>query len=133
MTCDGYVQTSAVQVFLAVINLILCTQRMPCENSVKTCIGSILAVSILVLEVCLYCVVPAHQPPCLLLNALFLHCLCCVRDNYASTQCAQPFSSPIDLPFTILQLISSALQHYPTPQRVSHAWAAVYMLGNSQC
>ena len=46
-------QTSAVQVFLAVINLILCTQRMPCENSLKTCIGSTLAVSILVLEVCL--------------------------------------------------------------------------------
>jgi len=44
-------QTSAVQVFLAVINLILCTQRMPCENSMKTCIGSILAVTILVLEV----------------------------------------------------------------------------------
>ena len=47
-------QTSAVQVFLAVINLILCTQRMPCENSLKTCIGSTLAVSILVLEVCLF-------------------------------------------------------------------------------
>ena len=46
-----YLQTSAVQVFLAVINLILCTQRMPCENSISTCIGSILAVTILVLEV----------------------------------------------------------------------------------
>ncbi|CAL5226805.1 g9666 [Coccomyxa viridis] len=45
------ITTSAVQVFLAVINLILCTQRMPCENSMKTCIGSILAVSILVLEI----------------------------------------------------------------------------------
>ena len=45
-------QTSAVQVFLAVINLILCTQRMPCENNISTCIGSILAVTILVLEVC---------------------------------------------------------------------------------
>ena len=64
MTCDGCVQTSAVQVFLAVINLILCTQRMPCENSVKTCIGSILAVSILVLEVCLRCVALTDQPPC---------------------------------------------------------------------
>ena len=52
VTRGGCAQTSAVQVFLAVINLILCTQRMPCENSMKTCIGSILAVSILVLEVC---------------------------------------------------------------------------------
>ncbi|CAK0786300.1 hypothetical protein CVIRNUC_009513 [Coccomyxa viridis] len=45
------ITTSAVQVFLAVINLILCTQRMPCENSISTCIGSILAVTILVLEI----------------------------------------------------------------------------------
>ncbi len=52
-------QTSAVQVFLAVINLILCTQRMPCENSLKTCIGSTLAVTILVLEVCPSC--PSHH------------------------------------------------------------------------
>ena len=51
-------QTSAVQVFLAVINLILCTQRMPCENNISTCIGSILAVTILVLEVrATFCVI----------------------------------------------------------------------------
>ncbi len=75
LTCSGCVQTSAVQVFLAVINLILCTQRMPCENSMKTCIGSILAVSILVLEVCsmLYhnvsAAFPCHRVLCPLLPA----------------------------------------------------------------
>ena len=58
--CGLCLQTSAVQVFLAVINLILCTQRMPCENSISTCIGSILAVTILVLEVRgTFCVIDA--------------------------------------------------------------------------
>ena len=70
--------------FLAVINLILCTQRMPCENSMKTCIGSILAVSILVLEVRLSCILlisPATEcftalPAC---SAMPLRLVCLLR------------------------------------------------------
>ena len=44
-------QTSAVQVFLAVINLILCTQRTPCTSNLSACIGVTLAITILILEV----------------------------------------------------------------------------------
>ena len=49
--CTGVAQTSAVQVFLAVINLILCTQRTPCTSRLAACIGVTLAIAILILEV----------------------------------------------------------------------------------
>jgi uncharacterized membrane protein YwaF len=43
-------QTSAVQVFLAVINLILATQRSPCSASLSVCLAITLAICILMLE-----------------------------------------------------------------------------------
>ena len=100
------VQTSAVQVFLAVINLILCTQRTPCTTSLSVCIPITLSICILMLEVCSPS--PALHATGFLLQVVLHACYAC------------PVVVPLHSHFTAVQHSAAASMIFASAARCLH-------------